>query len=180
MYYPVPVILPALYTKTITILLQLKSNDIAYVLRSWLNKEPANLIKSIEDDIIEMLKGLDKKYGDPAKIADTITDGIWRFRTIKEGEDKRFIEFVSIVEDGHRDLVRLGLETEITTISFISIIEKALLTDIRRNWAETVSCPNSIVEKSNKFPSLVEYLQNKTSAIEYDNDNLRASSGSQF
>ena len=47
-------------------------------------------------------------------------------RAIKEGENRRFIEFVDIVDNGYRDLLRLGLEKEITTTSSVSMIEKKL------------------------------------------------------
>ena len=91
-------------------MIQIRAMDAAYVLRSCLGKEPEGLVKSIDDDVQEMWRRLDEKYGDPAKIADVIIDSIRRFRTLKEGEDKRFIEFVTLVEDGYRDLSRLGLE----------------------------------------------------------------------
>ncbi|XP_068685121.1 uncharacterized protein [Montipora foliosa] len=158
---------------------QIRGRDAAYVLRSCLGKEPEGLVKSIDDDVQEMWRRLDEKYGDPAKIADVIIDGIRRFRTLKEGEDKRFIEFVTLVEDGYRDLIRLGLEAEITTTSSVSIIEKALSTDIRRRWAEMVSCHGSHIDKSKKFPSLLEFLQNQRSAIEYDSASLRTTTNNQ-
>ena len=158
---------------------QIRGRDAAYVLRSCLGKEPEGLVKSIDDDVQEMWRRLDEKYGDPAKIADVIIDGIRRFRTLKEGEDKRFIEFVTLVEDGYRDLTRLGLEAEITTTSSVSIIEKALSTDIRRKWAEMVSCHGSHIDKSKKFPSLLEFLQNQRSAIEYDSASLRTTTNNQ-
>ena len=63
-----------------------------------------------------MWKRLGDKYGDPGKGADVIIDGIRRSK-MKEGEDKRFVEFVNLVEDGsiYMDLKRLGLVEEITT-----------------------------------------------------------------
>ena len=39
-----------------------------------------------------MWRRLDENYGDPAKIADVIIDSIRSFRTLKEGEDQRFIK----------------------------------------------------------------------------------------
>ena len=108
----------------------LRSDDISYVLRSCLGNEPANTLKSIDDDITEMWKRLDEKYGDPSKVADVIIDGIRRTRMIRDGEEKRFTEFLEIIEDGYRDLRRLGLEAEITTTSSVSIIEKKLPPDI--------------------------------------------------
>ena len=129
----------------------LQSDDASYVLRSCLGSDPAMTVKSIDDDISEMWKRLHEKYGDPAKVADVIIDGIRRTRIIREGEEKRFVEFVQIVEDGYRDLKRLGLESEVTTTSSVSIIEKKLPTDIRRKWAEIVSSDNSTVDKTTNF-----------------------------
>ena len=155
----------------------LQSDNMSYVLRSCLGSDPATTVKSIDDDISEMWKRLDEKYGDPAKVADVIIDGIRRTRIIREGEEKRFVEFVEIVEDGYRDLKRLGLESEITTASSVSIIEKKLPADIRRKWAEIVSADNSTVDKTNKFPSLLKFLRNQRGAIEYDTASLRVPAG---
>ena len=138
------------------VMTQTRKSDAAYVLPTCLDGEPARLVKSADDDIEEMWQRLDEKYGDPAKVADVIIDEIERFRMLREGEDKRFIEFVTLIEDGYRDLKRLGLETEIITTSSVSVIEKALQPDIKRKWSELVSSRDSPVDKSNKFPSLLD------------------------
>ena len=138
--------------------------------------DPATIVKSIEDDISEMWKRLHEKYGDPAKVADVTIDGIRRTRIIREGEEKRSVEFVEIVE-GYRDLKRLGLESEITTTSSVSIIEKKLPADIRHKWAVIVSADNSTGDKTNKFPSLLKFLCNQGGAIEYETASLRVPAG---
>ena len=161
------------------VMTQTRKSDAAYVLRTCLDGEPARLVNSVDDDIDEMWQRLDEKYGDPAKVADVIIDGIKRFRMLREGEDKRFVEFVTLIEDGHRDLKTLGLETEITTTSPVSVIEKALPPDIKGKWSELVSSRDSPVDKSNKFPSLLEFLQGQRSAIEYESATLRATSSNQ-
>ena len=148
----------------------LNSATAPYTLRSCLGKEPLAVVKGVDDDITEMWKRLDEKYGDPAKVADAIIDSVQRVKTIKEGEDKRFIEFVEIVDSGYRDLLRIGLEKEITTTSSVSIIEKKLPPDIRKDWAKLVSSDTSSVDKKDKFPSLLKFLLNQKRAIEYDNN----------
>lgn len=40
-----------------------------YALRSCLGKESLSVVRSVDDNIDEMLKRLDEKYGDPAKTA---------------------------------------------------------------------------------------------------------------
>ena len=126
-----------------------KSDD--DVLRTCLDGEPARLVKRVDDDIDWMWQRLDEKYGDPAQVADVIIDEIQRFKMLREGEDKRFIEFVNLIEDGYRDLKRLGLGTEITTTSSVSVIAKALPPGIKRKWSELVSSHDRPVDKSNNF-----------------------------
>ena len=155
-------------------------HGILHMCYARLGKEPEGLLKRIDDDVQEMWQRLDKKFGDPTKIADVIIDKIRRFRILKEGEDKHFIEFVTLVEDGYRDITRLGLEAEITATSTVSIIEKALSTDIRRKRAEMLSCRGSHINKSKRFPSLLEFLQNQRSAIEYDSASLRMTNNNQY
>ena len=144
-----------------------------YILRSCLGKEANDTVKSIDDDIQEMWKRLDEKYGDPAKVADAIINTIQNVRPIKEGENKKFIELVDAVEDGYNDLKKLGLEREITTTSSVSIIERKLPPEIRKEWAKLVSADNSTVDKTNKFPSLLSFLLSQKRAIEYDIAELR-------
>ena len=151
----------------------LDKGDVSYVLRSCLGKEPYETVKSVDDDINEMWKRLDDKYGDPAKVADVIIDSIRRTKIIREGEDKRFVEFVNMLEDGYRDLKRLGLDAEITTTSSVSIIERKLPMDIRREWTKTVSLDACMIDKTNKFTSLLQFLLDQKRAIEYDCAALR-------
>ena len=129
-----------------------------------------------DDDLREMWKRLDQKYGYPAKVADVIIDGIQRTRIIR-GEEKSFVEFVVIVKDGYRDLKRLGLESEITKTSSVSIVEKKQLAYIQRKWAKTVSPDNRTVDKADKFPLLLKFPRNQRGAIEYDTASLRLPAG---
>ncbi|XP_068713032.1 uncharacterized protein [Montipora foliosa] len=151
----------------------LDKNSACYILRSCLEREPAETVKGVDDDIKEMWKRLDEKYGDPAKLTDAIINTIQDIRPIKEGENKRFIELVDAVEDGYKDLKRLGLEREITTTSSVSIIERKLPANIKREWAKLVSTDNSVVNKTDKFPSLLNFLLSQKRAIEYDTTELR-------
>ena len=115
-----------------------------------------------------MWKRLDEKYEDPAKVADAVINTVQNVRPIKEGESKKFIELVDAVEEGYNDPKKLGLEREITTTSSVSIIERKLPTEIRKEWAKVVSADNSTVDKTNKFPSLLSFLLSQKRAIEYD------------
>lgn len=129
-----------------------------YIFRLCFSKEVVSTVKSIDDDFGVMWKRLDEKYGDFVKVVDVIMNGIQNTRNIKDGENRRFIEFINIIEDSYRDLKRLGLEKEIITTSFVSIIEKKLLIDLKREWSKLVICESSIIDKTDKFSSFLRFF----------------------
>eukprot|EP00794_Sanderia_malayensis_P021205 gene21205-23287_t len=154
---------------------EMKSKDsMAYALRSCLTKLPLNIVKNVDDDLDEMWKRLDEKYGRTSKLADVVMFDIKRLRVVKEGDDRRFIELVETVEKGYRDLLRVGIEREISNTSTVSIIEEKLPRDIRREWSREVNKANSKVEESNKFPYLLEFLLEQKQIIEYKSMSFRA------
>ena len=81
----------------------------AYTLKSCLSKGPLNLVRNVDDDLTEMWNRLDKKYGKASKLTDAIMNDIKKLRVVREGDDKRFVVLVDVVESGFRDLERLKL-----------------------------------------------------------------------
>ena len=55
----------------------------------------------------------------------------------------------------------------------MSVIEKKLPTDVKKEWAKFVSSDHSTVGKTDKFPSVLKFLLNQKQAIEYENAELR-------
>ena len=119
---------------------------------------------------------LDRKYGDPTKITDVVINAIQNFRPIREGENRKLLEFITVVEDGYRGLKRLGLEAEITTTSSVSVIERKLPNDIKKESSKIVCSSVEPVDKSNKFPALLTFLLDQRKIIEYETSDLRATS----
>ena len=137
----------------------MKSNDsTAYVLRSCLTIVPLGIVKNVDDDLDEMWKRLNEKYRKPSKLADVVMYDIKKLRAIREGDDKRFIDLVDIVEKGYHDLLRVEIEREISNTNSVSIIEEKLPKDVRREWSREVNRTNSKVEESNKSPYLLSFL----------------------
>ena len=68
---------------------------------------------------------------------------------------------------------RLGLEKEITTTSSLSLIEKKLPTDVKKERAKLASSGHSTLDKMNKFPSFLKFFLNQKQAIEYENAELQ-------
>ena len=146
----------------------------SYVLRSCLTKEPLERVKNVDDDLMEMWTRLDDKYGDPAKVTDVIISEIQHFKTIKEGDTHKLLQFIDMIENGYRNLKRLGFEQEITTTSSVSIIERKLPENLQDDWAKIISSEIDPVDRKNKFPALLKFLLNRKKAIEYKISELRA------
>ena len=91
---------------------------------------------------------LDVKYGDPANVADVTMCAIQNMKPIREGENrkKNLTSSTSV------------LEKEITTTSSVSIIERKLPNDVKRERAKLVNSEHSLVNKRDKFPSLIRFL----------------------
>ena len=119
---------------------------------------------------------LDRKYRGPTNITDVVIKATQNFRPIRLRENRKLLEFITVVEDGYRDLKRLGLEAEITTTSSVSIIERKLPNDIKKEWSKIVCSSVEPVDKSNKFPALLTSLLNQRKIIEYETSDLRATS----
>ena len=71
---------------------------------------------------------------------------------------------------GYRDLLRLGIKQDTSTVS---IIEEKLPKVIRRELSREVNRTNSKVDEFNKFPCLLNFLLEQKRIIEYEPMSLR-------
>ena len=131
---------------------------------------------NVDDDLKLMGQRLDDVYGRPSKIVDIVMYDIRKFKTFKDGEDKRFAEFVETIENGFLDLKRLNIEHEMSNSSSVAMIEEKLPPFIKRAWTLRVSEESLPTDETNKFCSLLEFLLKHKRAIEYEMMNIRAPS----
>ena len=136
----------------------ISETNVPYVLRSCLSNEPPERVKNVDDDLKEMWARLDEKYGDPAKVTGVIITEIQNFKFIKDGDNHKFLEFISMIENAYRDLCRLGTEHETTTTSSVGIIEKKLPENIKDEWAKLISVE---ADKKNKFSIPLKFYCSK-------------------
>ena len=87
-----------------------KSDEIAFILRSYLIDEISAEVDSLGDDIDQIWKQLDKKYGDARKLVDAIMSEIKQMPTCSNSDDQRVLEMINTAD---RDLKRLDLEKEV-------------------------------------------------------------------
>ena len=155
------------------ILPELESGKVAYVLKSCLGGEAFDAIYNLDDDVTKMWKRLDEKYGLPSKLVDVVVYDIKNIKHLQEGDDQSFLELINTVEKGYQDLARINMESEISNSGTVSLIEERLPRDIKREWSREVNRSTSKVEQKNKFPYLLQFLQEQRKIIEYESSELR-------
>ena len=91
------------------------------------------IIKGIEDNYSEMFKRLDAKYGEPRKL-DAIVFNIQKLKPVPEGDSRKFINMVDVIERNWLELQRLGMQQEMNTTTMVTMIEKLLPRTQQREW----------------------------------------------
>jgi len=158
----------------------IKDESAAYVLKQCLNGEALEVVKNVDDNVTSMWERLEDRYGRISKITDAILYDIKMLKPLSDGEDKQFIDMVNCIENSYRELDRIGMGKEISNSSVIGMIEERLPKSIKAKWCFKVSAKDSSVDEANKFPSLIEFLQEHQRAIEYGSNELRKSKKVQF
>ena len=111
-----------------------KTSTVAYILRDSLSGTPADLVRNIDDNLEEMWKRLDEKYGEKTKLIDVVMTDLKRLKPLKNKDYVEFIKMVELIERGYRDLERLGLEAEMNATT-VSMVEEKLPPDIKMKWS---------------------------------------------
>ena len=67
----------------------------------------------LNDNITEMWKRLDERYGDEGKVVKIVLNENIQFRPIKENEERRLLAFVDIIVKASMGLKYLGQEPDL-------------------------------------------------------------------
>ena len=137
----------------------LPGDHLPFALRQALPAEIVdNALGACDDDVIEMLDILKRKYGDSGKIVDAIVNEIRFSKKISSDDHTALISFVNKVERGGRDLEKLKMKNEISNMNVISTIIEKLPEEIKLGWYRKVSKHGSSMTSENKFDKLISYL----------------------
>ena len=143
-----------------------------YALRSCLGGPALQIIRGVEDDYDKIFERLDNVYGDSRKFIDSIIHDIKSIRPINDGDSKKFIAMVDVIERCWLDLKRMDLSEEMDTVAMVSMIEKLLPPVQKREWIIQVDSKN--FTSKGMFEELLNYLLREKRVIEYTEHDLRA------
>ena len=153
------------------VLPNVKPAEASFTLRQCLSESIRTELSFYDDNIDDILSRLDEKYANPAKLVDCIVSEIQRFKRLNEGDSRKFITFVDIIDGGYRDLKRLSLEQEICNSHVLAIIEGKLPRDIQIEWYRMIH--KQKINIKNRFIYLYHFLKIERAALEYRMPELR-------
>ena len=151
------------------------SNQVAFVLKSYLSEEIKEEVDNLGDTVKEIWSRLDKKYGDQGKLVDAIMSEVKFMPACEDGDERAILNMINLIERAHRDLVLLGLESEISNSTIVSVIEQRMPREIKREWIKVVTGEERDKISKNKFPSLLKLLLQFRERIKYDLSDIRGS-----
>ena len=141
---------------------------LSYALRNALPENIKSLVRNMSDDLKEMWRRLEERYGDEGKIVEIVLNDIKHYKPVRENEERRLLNFIDIIEKADLELKYLGRESEIKNSTIISIIEEKLPDELRRKWIERIYDKESTIDKRDKFPGFFKFLLEKKMVIEYE------------
>ena len=140
-----------------------------FLLRSHLDEKVREEVDNVEDDMEELWKRLDAKYGNHSKYVDLVLDAIAK---APKGDGKSTLLLINTIEKAHRDLTRIGAAEEMSNSTIIAMVEKKLPEEIRMDWIKTVA-PKSEERSGDKFNRLMVFLKGWRQILEYDDSAIR-------
>ena len=143
--------------------------QLPFILRSHLDEAVREEVDNVEDDMMELWKRLDAKYGNRSRYVEKILDD---FSKTTKGGAENALHLINTVEKAERDLRRINAEEEMANSTIIAMIEKKLPEEMCFDWIKTISSKED-QGSSYKFEVLLKFLKGWKGMIEYDEAAIR-------
>ena len=118
----------------------------AYALALCLTGEALACV-GVEDEFEEMFRRLDSKYGNSCKLTEFIVSELKSLKPLQEGDSKRLVHMIKVVEGVWLDMKKISLESEMKTTSMVTLVERLLPGTLKRSWvlkAQKVADPKDV------------------------------------
>ena len=146
-----------------------------YSLISCLSGEALECVKGVEDSYEAMLSRLKDKYGNPCKITDSIMRDVKLLRPIPDGDPKKLVHAVNVIERAWLDMCKIGLEEEMSSIAIVTLIERLLPRKLQHDWVLKAGELTPEGEEEVKlFKKLLDFLLREKQICEYLDCDLRS------
>ena len=150
-----------------------KPDQVAFILKSYLSEEIKEEVDTLGDDLKDIWDRLDKKYGDQGKLIDATMSEVNEMPFFEDDDEQGILLMINTIEEPHRDLLLLGIDSEISNSTIVSMTEQKMPKEMKREWIKIVIGEKRMEIAKDKFPSLVKLVIHFRERLEYEMSNIR-------
>lgn len=125
------------------------SRDAVTYLRLALEEKALELVHGLEQDYLAIWEALYAVFGDSRRIGDAVTNNITKFRSLQEGKDGCFFDFIQLIHRFFNLLKEVGTTQDIDNNYVIALLEQKLCYQDKRMLARHIERENVEVGMAN-------------------------------
>lgn len=126
---------------------------------SMLEDPAKNHVRACDNDIDEIWKELDRRYGDPRKISALIMNEINDTNPMSDNDSEKFVLFVDKLHIGFKELRNFGKSSELNNSVMIATVEKKLPPRIKSRWSECMVDESTPILFDKVFTELLRFCK---------------------
>ncbi|XP_033116819.1 uncharacterized protein LOC117116837 [Anneissia japonica] len=154
-------------------------DQLAFALRQALSRDPLRIIGPVEDEYEKMWLRLDERFGCERKLVEAIIKEVENKKEVREGDGKKLIEFIDVVESSYRALVKIKQESEMSNMKVLGEIERKLPDTVFQRWVrDRIKTEDKKAEKEDVIVMLIEFLKTERKRVEYTMETMRRNNSS--
>ncbi|XP_033118517.1 uncharacterized protein LOC117118123, partial [Anneissia japonica] len=154
-------------------------DQLAFALRQALSRDPLRIIGPVEDEYEKMWLRLDERYGCERKLVEAIIKEVENKKEVREGDGKKLIEFIDVVESSYRALVKIKQKSEMSNMKVLGEIERKLPDTVFQRWVrDRIKTEDKMAEKEDVIVMLIEFLKTERKRVEYTMETMRSNNSS--
>lgn len=139
-----------------------------FILRRSLQGKAKEIVGGL-DEFDQMWDRLKERFGSTSKVVDAVLAEISILMPVPEGNTRKLLEVINVVERAWLDLKKIDRANEIENSTAVTKIERLLPNSLKREWTHKAQA----LSDQERFQSLVKFLTGERQVIEYMEDESR-------
>ena len=134
----------------------------AYVLKSECLKDDVKKCVENIDDVSEIWKRLEEKYGNKHDLVDVVVKDLGSVPKLNQNDDVEFISLVDMLEKGLQDLGAINARHELANTYTVTRVEEKLSRETYHEWLKE----EDKIEGDSRFDKLFSFLKEERRRVE--------------
>ena len=148
-----------------------EDSQIPVVLKSYLSQDIIDDIESIGNNITNIWKRLDKRFGNEGRLVDVLLSDVKNIDHCNDENEETILAMIKTIERVYTDLNAINKPYEMNNTTIIAMIEEKMSEEMYREWIIIITKENRGKEK---FELLQDLLEEWRCRIEYKMSSVRS------